>query len=149
MRLAVVLLLSLSAAPLFAQNCSTVLGKQSPDAASLRHVEAEWNRAFTQGDANYLQCLLSADYASVSPKGVHGKDWELEHARKNHGSTAAVPTVPGETYEVHGATGIMRLLKPASADSKFPAQYMADVFAFQDGAWRAVYSQHTDVAEAK
>ncbi|HEY1731455.1 MAG TPA: hypothetical protein VGG15_06890, partial [Terriglobales bacterium] len=63
----------------------------------------------------------------------------------NQGSTAPIPDTPGILFEVHGNTGVMRLFKPASADGKQPAQYLADIFAFQDGAWRAVYSQHTPV----
>jgi hypothetical protein len=131
--------------PVAAQNCRSVLGQQAPDAASLKRVEDQWDEAFLHGNIEYLQCLLAPDYASVSPKGVHDRAWELEHARKNKGSTAPIPNVPGMTFEVHGSTAIARLLKPASADGKQPASYAADVFAFQDGAWRALYSQHTAV----
>ena len=134
--------------PLLAQDCRRVLGQQSPDADSVKRVEDAWDEAFLHGNSEYLECLLARDYASVSPKGVHDRAWELEHARKNKGSTAPIPNFPGMTFEVHGSTAIARLLKPASADGKQPASYAADVFAFQDGAWRALYSQHTTV-EAK
>lgn len=129
--------------PALAQDCRSILGPQSADAASLKKVEDRWDEAFMRGKVEYLDCLLSPDYASVSPKGTHGRNWELEHARKNQNSQAPVPQIDGMTFEVHGNTGVMRLFKPASADGKQPAQYMADIFAFQDGAWRAVYSQHT------
>lgn len=129
--------------PAMAQDCRSVLGPQTADAASLQKVEDRWNEAFLRGKVEYLDCLLSPDYASVSPKGIHDKKWELETAAKHKGDSTPIPDVPGVTFEVHGSTGIMRVHKEASADGKYPAQYMADVFTFQDGAWRAIYSQHT------
>lgn len=128
-----------------AEDCGRILGQQSANAESLRQVEAKWNDAFLHGHTDYLECLLAPDYVSVSPLGTHDRVWELEHARKNQGSTAPIPETPGMTFEVHGNTGVMRLFKPASQDGKQPAQYMADIFAFLDGGWRAVYSQHTPV----
>jgi len=148
MRAIVVVLFFSCALSVFAQDCHRILGQQSPDAASLRRVEDRWNEAFMRGGTDYLQCLLAPDYASVSPIGVHDRVWELEHARKNLGSSVPIPDVPGMSFEIHGNTGVMRLFKPASADGKQAAQYMADIFAFQDGAWRAVYSQHTPVQPA-
>ena len=141
MRIAI--FLCLVAFPGFAQDCHSVLGRQAADTASLQQVEERWNDAFLHGHADYLECLLAADYLSVSPKGTHDRIWELDHARKNQRSTAPIPETPGMIFEVHGNTGVMRLFKPASPDGKQPAQYMADIFAFQEGAWRAVYSQHT------
>jgi Domain of unknown function (DUF4440) len=132
--------------PVIAQDCRSVLGQQSADAASLRQVEDKWDEAFLRGKTEYLECLLAPDYASISPKGTHDRAWELEHASKNKGSSEPITEVPGMTFEVHGNTGVVRLFKPASADGKQPPQYMADIFAFEDGAWRAVYSQHTTVA---
>ena len=135
--------------PMAAQNCRSILGQQSPTVASLKQVEDRWDEAFQHGNTEYLGCLLAPDYASVSPKGSHDREWELEHARKNQGSTTPVLSFPGMTFEVHGTTAIARLLKPASADGKQRASYAADVFAFQDGAWRALYSQHTDMETPK
>jgi hypothetical protein len=127
-----------------AQDCHTVLGPQSPDAASLQRVEEKWSEAFMRGKTDYLNCLLSPDYVSISPKGAHDRAWELETAGKHKTSTEPIPNTPGMIFEVHGSTGVMRLFKPT--DGRWPAQYMADIFSFQDGAWRAVYSQHTPAA---
>lgn len=144
-KITVGLLMCCAASAAYSQDCRTVLGRQSADVASLRQVEEKWNDAFVHGHSDYLECLLAPDYISVSPIGTHDRGWELEHARKNQGSTAPIPETPGMIFEVHGNTGVMRLFKPASSDGKQPAQYMADIFAFQEGAWRAVYSQHTPV----
>src|ERR1700744_1309394 len=128
-----------------AQDCHAVLGKTSADVASLRQVEDLWDEAFHRGKTDYLKCLLAPDYSSVSPRGTHDRSWELEHAGANKNSTQPIPQISGMIFEVNGNAGVMRLFKPASADGKQRAQYMADIFAFQDGAWRAVYSQHTPV----
>ena len=149
MKVVIAVLFCLCALPVFGQDCRRVLGEQSPDAASLKRVEDRWNEAFMRGGTEYLECLLAPQYVSVSPAGVHDRAWELEHAGKNKGSSAPIPDVPGMTFEIYGNTGVMRLFKPASADGKQAAQYMADIFAFQDGAWRAVYSQHTPVQSAQ
>jgi hypothetical protein len=133
------------ALPVIAQDCSRILGPQKADTASVKKAEDAWDEAFLHGNADYLQCLLTPDYASVSPKGSHDKAWELEHASKNKGSSAPVLDFPGMTFQVHGTTAIARLFHPASADGKQPASYAADIFTFQDGAWHAVYSQHTNL----
>jgi len=145
MRVIVAVLFCSYTLSLFAQDCRRILGEQSADAASLKRVEDRWDEAFMRGETGYLECLLAPEYASVSPKGVHDRAWELEHAAKNKASSAPITEVPGMSFEIYGTTGVMRLFKPASADGKQKAQYMADIFAFQDGAWRAVYSQHTPV----
>lgn len=137
------------AVPGYTQDCHAVLGQQVADTASLQKVEERWNDAFLHGHTDYLECLLAPDYLSISPKGTHDRVWELEHARQNQGSTAPIPETPGMIFEVRGNTGVMRLYKPASPDGKWPAQYMADIFAFEDRAWRAVYSQHTPVEPEK
>lgn len=143
------LLFSVVALTAYGQDCRSILGKQSADAASLRKVEDEWDLAFMRGRTRYLECLLTTDYASVSPSGVHDRAWEIQHAANNRESTTPIPEVHGMQFEVHGSAGVMRLFKPASADGKQPAQYMADIFSFYDGAWHAVYSQHTPVPDAK
>lgn len=145
----IILLCSTFALSAFAEDCRSVLGKQSADAASLRRVEDRWDEAFMRGGTRYLECLLAPDYASISPAGVHDRAWEIQHAANNRESTAPIPQVQGMQFQVHGSTGVMRLFKPASADGKYPAQYMADIFSFHDGAWHAVYSQHTPVGEGR
>lgn len=135
------------ALPVFAQDCRTILGPQSADAASLKQVEDRWNDAFMHGKPDYLECLLAPEYVSISPKGAHDRTWELEHARANKSHPQPIPEIHGMTFEVFGNTGVMRLFKPASNDGKQPAQYMADIFSFQNGAWHAIYSQHTPVQQ--
>lgn len=143
----VIFLVVANAFPLFAADCGKVLGPQAADAASLQRVEDAWNEAFMRGNTEYLECLLAPDFATVTPHGTRDRAWELEHARQNRGSTTPILHFSGTVFQIEGSTGIARLYKAASADGLHPATYLADVFTFQDGAWRAVYSQHTFVEE--
>lgn len=143
--LLVLVLVAGGALPLLAADCPNVLGPQKADAASLERVEDSWNEAFMRGNTEYLECLLVPDFVTVTPHDKRDRVWELEHARKNRGSTASIPHFSGTVFQIEGSTGIAKLYKPAPADGQHPATYLADVFTFQDGAWRAVYSQHTFV----
>lgn len=140
-------LVTVGAIPLLAADCVKLLGPQSADAASLERVEDAWNEAFMRGNTDYLECLLVPDFVTVTPHGKRDRVWELEHARQNRGNTAPIPQVTGTVFQIEGSTGIAKLYKPPSADGQHPATRLADVFSFQDGAWRAVYSQHTFVVE--
>jgi hypothetical protein len=146
-RLCVILLAVASAFPLVASDCPRVLGPQTADAVSLQRVEDAWNEAFMRGNTDYLECLLVPDFITVTPHSTRDRAWELEHARQNRGSITAIPHFSGTVFQIEGSTGIARLYKAASADGQHPATYLADVFTFQNGAWRAVYSQHTFVEE--
>jgi hypothetical protein len=146
-RLSILLLAVASAFPLFAADCGKVLGPQQVNAASLQRVEDDWNEAFMRGKTDYLECLLVPDYTTVTPRGTRDRAWELEHARQNQGSSTSISHVTGTVFQIEGTTGIARLYKAASADGQHPATYLSDVFTFKDGAWRAVYSQHTFVQE--
>lgn len=133
--------------PLLAADCAKVLGRQNADAASLERVEDAWNEAFMRGNTEYLECLLVPDFVTVTPHGKRDRAWEPEHAWQNRGSTPPILHFSGTVFQIEGTTGIAKLYKPASADGQHPATQLADVFTFQDGAWRAIYSQHTFVEE--
>lgn len=127
-----------------AQDCRRVLGQQSADAASIKRVEQAWTDAFLHGGTDYLQCLLTPDYVSVSAKGVpRDRTAIIGFAEKNKGKNTPVPSLPDPTIQIYGNTAVVRSDSPAAADGKYPAMYSSDIFAFQDGAWHAVYSQHT------
>lgn len=146
--LLVLVVLARAALPVVAADCARVLGSQKADAASLERVEDAWNQAFMRGNTDYLECLLVPDFVTLTPHGKRDRAWELEHARQNRGSTTSIAHFSGTVFQIEGNTGIAKLYKPPSADGQRPATRLADVFTFQDGAWRAIYSQHTFV-EAK
>jgi len=133
-----------SALTAVAQDCRRVLGQQSADAVSIKRVEQAWTDAFLHGGTDYLQCLLTQDYVSVSAKGVpRDRMAIIGFAEKNKGKDTPMPSLPEPTIEIYGNTAVVRSDSPAAPDGKYPAMYSSDIFAFQDGAWHAVYSQHT------
>ena len=150
-------LLCVGALPLIAQDCHKILGKQRPDAASIKQAEDRWSRAYTQGGTGYLECLLTSDYVSVSAKGVprdkttivNGAQKNAQQNKgKNDGKSQTMPDLPEPKIQLYGNTAVVQSSLAADPNGKYPAMYSSDVFAFQDGAWRAIYSQHTPV-EAK
>jgi Domain of unknown function (DUF4440) len=127
-----------------AQDCRSVLGHQSADAASIKQVEHAWTEAFLHGGTGYLGCLLTPDYVSVSAKGVpRDRGAIIGIAEKNKGKSDPIPSLPEPMIEIYGNTAVVRSDSPGAPDGKYPAMYSADIFSFQDGAWHAVYSQHT------
>jgi uncharacterized protein DUF4440 len=148
--------LCLSVIPAAAQNCQQLLGQQKPDAASIKKVEHGWMDAYLHGGTDYLNCLLLEDYVSVSWKGVPRDKAEImEMARKNAGNQTAdtktadknapKPKLPEPKIRIYGNTAVVHSQAAADPNGKYPAMYSADVFTFQDGAWHAVYSQHTNI----
>lgn len=149
-RLVCTVLLWAIALPVFAQNCGRILGQQKPDAASIKKVEDAWSDAYTNGETDYLDCLLSPDYVSVSARGVPRDKAAIvsgaqKNAQQNKGKSAAMPDLPQPKIQLYGNTAVVQSSLPADPNGKYPAMYSSDVFAFQDGVWRAVYSQHTAV----
>lgn len=127
-----------------AEDCRQLLGQQSADAASIRKTEHLWTEAFLHGGTDYLQCLLTPDYVSVSAKGVaRDRATIIGFAEKNKGKNTPLPAPSEPTIQIYGNTAVVRSDSAAATDGKYPAMYSADIFAFQDGAWHAVYSQHT------
>lgn len=133
----------------FAQDCGRLLGQQRADIASIKQVEHAWTEAFLKGGTEYLQCQLAPDYVSVSAKGVpRDRNTIIDAARKNAGKAAPMPELPEPTIQIYGDAAVVRSATAAAPDGKYPAMYSSDTFAFVNGTWRAVYSQHTAVAAA-
>ncbi len=140
--------------PLIAQDCHKILGKQKPDAASIKQAEDRWSQAYTQGGTEYLECLLTPDYVSVSAKGVPRDKAAIvsgaqKNAQQNKGKndvkSKTLPALPEPKIQLYGDTAVVQSSLAADPNGLYPAMYSSDVFAFQDGAWRAIYSQHTPV----
>jgi hypothetical protein len=153
-RIVCTVLLCGSALPLIAQDCHKILGKQKPDAASIKQAEDRWSQAYTQGRTEYLECLLTPDYVSVSAKGVpRDKAAIVSGAQKNaqqnkgktDGKSKTLPDLPEPKIQLYGNSAVVQSSLAADPNGKYPAMYSSDVFAFQDGVWRAIYSQHTPV----
>ena len=114
----------------------------------------QWSQAYTQGGTEYLECLLTSDYVSVSAKGVPRDKATIvsgaqKNAQQNKGKNDAksktLPDLPEPKIQLYGNTAVVQSSLAADPNGKYPAMYSSDVFAFQDGAWHAIYSQHTPV----
>lgn len=117
---------------------------QKRDEASVRAVETGWSEAFITGDAAYLNALLDSSYVSVGATGKAHPKAEIvsmaqAYAAKNPGKHAD-PLPATSTIQLIGATALVR--HHSVRDTSI------DLFRFDKGRWRAVYSQHTAIAPA-
>ena len=98
------------------------------------------------GDTTYLDRLLMPSYVSVSGKGVVRDRATIEqlaaaYAKKNPTPVAAMKSDTESTYEIEGAAAVVKHYSPSNHERS------VDVFVYKDGAWYAVYSQHTTIAQ--
>lgn len=115
---------------------------QTPDVAGVRIAEDGWNMAFITGDAAALDALLTPAYVSVGSNGVaRDKVTIIKGAQTyaaQHPGQKPTPLPPSSTIEVLGTTALVR--HHAEHETSM------DLFKFEGGRWRAVYSQHTAIA---
>lgn len=121
---------------------SSAAPAERPDEASVRAAETRWSEAFVTGDAAVLEALLAPDYVSVNPSGKPRPKTEIiavakAYAAKNPGQHAQ-PLPASSTVELIGTAALVR--------HRAPTDVSIDLFAYRDGHWVAVYSQHTAVA---
>ena len=109
-----------------------------------------WLRAEIRGDARALETLLAPGYRTV---GVDGKvisreallagavkrGYSAERAQQVAAWKASHPTKPSVT--LFNDTAVLTWLVDAP-DAAGPVS-SCDVFVYEHGAWRAVYSQHS------
>lgn len=109
--------------------------------AGVKAVEAHWTRAFLGGDDGYLGKLLDADYVSVNTKGVPRSKADIIALSKVIAAQNAqtVPAGPPQfRISIRGTAAIVADFEGGQAS--------VDVFHYDNGAWHAWYSQHTQTA---
>ena len=125
--------------------CLAAVPGADPGEAGVRDVENGWSKAFVTGDAAYLDGLLDPAYVSVGTKGNPRTKAEIialaRGYAKEHPGTVATPMPPTSTISVKGAAAVVT--HHGDSDTS------VDVFYYADGRWRAWYSQHTALAQAK
>src|ERR1700733_9777516 len=110
-----------------------------------------WDKAEGTGDANFIDALLLPNYRSISSDGsIHDKAAIIASARKNAGSAkraayeeqwrAAPPVLVSVEIAADTAILTFALDKPGSSKPIMSC----DIFVYQDGHWRAIYSQHSE-----
>ena len=115
---------------------ATAEHQQTP--AGVQATEDHWSEAFVSGDEAYLSTLLDPAYVSVNRSGkARPKADIIALSRK-------VAAMPRQTYpkippqiEIRGDTAVVKF--------EGKDETSVDVFYWKDGAWRALYSQHTAV----
>lgn len=125
--------------------------------AAVVAADAAWSKAEDEGDVVFLDDLLAPDYQSIAPDGKStGKAQILEAARKH---TALAPEerkaivaqnaawaalhIGTNRVVISGETAVLtRVSGMAGKEGRVAS---CDVFAYRDGRWHALYSQHTSV----
>jgi hypothetical protein len=110
-----------------------------------------WGDAEKRGDADFVDKLLLPGYQSISSDGkIATKAMIVEHTRARGASTAyaekfeAWKAAHPEHPEVTITNNIAVLTWVAD---QAPAGRVGscDIFAYRDGRWRGIYSQHTSI----
>ena len=128
----------------------------TPDARTAAAVQAAddaWGAAEEKGDAAFVDWLLLPEYQSVGPTGkANAKAAIVAHARAHNDPKARAAEVavwkashPSRAaVSLFGDTAVLTWVsaKPGAAG----AIYSCDIFAYRDGHWHGVYSQHTNAS---
>ena len=118
---------------------------QQKDEATIEHLEASWNRAISQGDADFERCLLTTDFKEILPTGeLKSLTDQLGSTAKNKGQNYPIPHLPPVTVSIHGNVAVAYATwKLAGANQ--PSDKIADYLIWEDGSWHVFFSQITRV----
>ena len=106
--------------------------------AGVRHAEDLWSEAFITGDAAALDALLDPAYVSVNPVGVARPKAQIVQFARDYAAKH-----PGEHAKPLAGTSTIRVVgKTALVQHNAPGGFSMDLFYYENGRWRAWYSQH-------
>jgi hypothetical protein len=128
------------------------ISQEAHTTAEVIAVDKSWMVAEETGDVAYVDALLLPEYRSISPDGsTHSKEAILANTRKATPERAAMI----KKYLVDHPTDMAVVINGDIAVLTFTAVNDAkklilscDIFAYRDGHWHALYSQHTDAEKA-
>ncbi len=121
-------------------------------AEGAKAVDDHWLRAEVNGDTDFLSHFLLPGYRSVNANGsAISREHIIAGAAKNKDSDKAKQEVaawmkanPTETaVALHGDIAVVSFYDPALGPDK--GVRSSDVLIYEDGAWHAMYSQHSVV----
>lgn len=125
----------------------------APTAAGAIATDQHWSRAEVHGDTAFLGRLLLPGYRSVGHDGVvHTRAQILAGAARQGQDTVASMAAAAAYRKTHpystvvvleGNTAVLSFYSPALGPEK--GLRSSDILVFEDGRWRALYSQHSDV----
>jgi hypothetical protein len=105
---------------------------QRQDAASVRRVDSAWSTAYVHADTTFLRCLLAPDYVNYALSGTVDLAGELAKAARAGDPRKPIPALPTIEVQIHGASAV--------ADGIANGRRWVDVYAFENGVWRAYFS---------
>ena len=115
-----------------------------------------WQRAEEDGDGRFIEQLLLDGYRSIGSGGkITTKAQIVEGARKRGKSPEFAKMVAdwkaqhpsAAEVTIFGDTAVLTWV-PTDAGPNPPVN-SCDVFVYRDGAWHAIYSQHSTAPEKK
>ena len=128
--------------------------REERTAEAVVRADLAWGDAETRGDVAFVSALLLDNYVSVASNGRATTRAEIIESTRRHGGSperaalvaawrAAHPTRSEVTLS--GDTAILKWVSTqAGADGTVSS---VDVFAYTDGRWRALYSQHSTASD--
>jgi hypothetical protein len=111
-------------------------------------VDEHWSQAEEHGDAAWLDSMLLPEYRSISADGrILDKKSLLAHAATNRGSDKMAKFVAqwrkthrtSKSVVIRGDVAVISFSNPETGHVR-----SSDIFVYQDGAWHALYSQHSN-----
>jgi hypothetical protein len=132
---------------------SAFANSQSPaphTEAAVIAADESWGQAEQDGDSQFIDHLLLEGYRSIGASGkVTTKDQIVEGARKR-GKSAEFAKLVADWKAKHpsvakvaifGDTAVLTWV-PTDAGPNPPVN-SSDIFVYREGAWHAIYSQHS------
>jgi len=121
------------------------------DTAAVVSKDEAWGSAEAKGDDAFVSHLLLPGYRSVGPDGkVTTRETIIAHTGQHRNEPAAAAKV-SEWRKAHPSkadvviTGDIAVLTWIATDMTQVRVRSCDIFAYVDGEWRAIYSQHTAI----
>ena len=159
MRLAILTSLPLGIGTPLTVHAQAAQGPEPHTEAAVIADDDSWSKAEANGDVAYVDHLLMPEYRSVNADGsVHTKDAILGGVRKVASSPEAAAARAAATAKWRAShrhvttsviSGDMAILTFLVADVDGPSKPVSscDIFVYQDGHWRAIYSQHSEAGQ--
>jgi len=112
--------------------------------------DEHWGQAEADGDSQYVENLLLDGYRSIGSGGKVTTKAQIVKGAKERGKSAEYAKMvtdwkakhPSEaSVAIFGDTAVLTWT-PTNAGSSPPVN-SSDIFVYRDGAWHAIYSQHS------
>lgn len=117
------------------------------DEATLERLETAWSIAYLHGDTTLERCLLTPDFTEITRAGqLKVLADELAAAAKNTDKNVAIPVLPTSTILIHGNVAVAYATsRSTGSDGRSRATRNADYYVWENGSWRAFFSQQTPI----